>query len=286
MLECVTIDSLLNAARKKLTESGSESAALDASVLLCHVLDRPRSYLMTWPDRAVESELIVQFNNLVKRRENGEPVAYIVGEREFWSLNLKVSSSTLIPRPDTERLVELALERSALIKGDILDLGTGTGAIALALASELPDRNVWGVDLKEEAQRIAQENAERLSIKNAQFLFGSWFEPLDRDAKFALIVSNPPYIDSNDPHLSEGDVRFEPLSALVSEKQGLADIQLIAQKASEHLLEGGWLLFEHGLDQGEQVRKLLEVLGYDQVETFQDYGHRDRVTLGCFNTLE
>ena len=126
MLECVTIESLLNAARKKLTESGSESAALDASVLLCHVLDRPRSYLMTWPDRAVESELIVKFNNLVKRRENGEPVAYIVGEREFWSLNLKVSSSTLIPRPDTERLVELALEKSTWVRY-ILDLGTRLG---------------------------------------------------------------------------------------------------------------------------------------------------------------
>ena len=286
MSECVTIDNLLKDARKTLTESGSESATLDASVLLCHVLERPRSYLMTWPDRTVESEVVNKFNELVKRRESGEPVAYIVGEREFWSLNLKVSSSTLIPRPDTERLVELALEKSTLVKGDILDLGTGTGAIALALASELPDRNVWGVDLKQEAQHIAQENAERLSIKNAQFLFGSWFEPLDHDAKFALIVSNPPYIESDDPHLSEGDVRFEPLSALVSEKQGLADIEVIAKQAPEHLLEGGWLLFEHGLDQGEPVRTLLETLGYDQVETFQDYGHRDRVTVGRFNTLE
>ena len=286
MSECATIDNLLKDACKTLIESGSESASLDASVLLCHVLDKPRSYLMTWPDRVIDPEIINKFNKLVKRRKSGEPVAYIVGEREFWSLNLKVSSSTLIPRPDTERLVELALEKSTLVKGDILDLGTGTGAIALALASELPERNIWGVDLKEEAQHIAQENAERLSIKNAQFLFGSWFEPLDRNAKFALIVSNPPYIERDDPHLSEGDVRFEPLSALVSEKQGLADIEVIAKQAPEYLLEGGWLLFEHGFDQGALVRTLLETLGYDQVETFQDYGHRDRVTVGRFNTLE
>jgi release factor glutamine methyltransferase len=241
---------------------------------------------MTWPERIVEAEKILKFNQLMKRREGGEPIAYIIGEREFWSLNLKVSSSTLIPRSDTERLVELALEKAVLVEGDILDLGTGTGAIALALASELPHRNIWGVDLKEEAQRLAQENAERLSINNARFLSGSWFEPLKHNAKYALIVSNPPYIESDDPHLSEGDVRFEPLSALVSADQGLADIQVIAKKAPKYLIEGGWLLFEHGFSQGEPVRTLLEKLGYDQVETFQDYGHRDRVTVGRFNTLE
>jgi release factor glutamine methyltransferase len=196
---------------------------------------------------------------------------------------LKVSPSTLIPRPDTERLVEIALEKSQQTQGDILDLGTGTGAIALALASELPERYVIGIDLRPEAQALAEENAQRLAITNVTFLQGSWFEPLKLGTKFALIVSNPPYIEENDPHLTQGDVRFEPLSALVAKDKGLADIKHIAKNARHYLQQQGWLLFEHGYDQGAAVRALFESLGYQHVVTEKDYAGNDRVTLGQYS---
>ncbi|ENM5892174.1 peptide chain release factor N(5)-glutamine methyltransferase [Vibrio mimicus] len=280
----VTIEAALKAATEQLQQSGSDSPALDAAVLLCHVLAKPRSYLLTWPDKTLEEPVLVSLNALLARRMAGEPVAYILGEREFWSLPLKVSPSTLIPRPDTERLVELALEKAALIEGELLDLGTGTGAIALALASELPLRRVTGIDLRPEAAELAQENATRLSILNTQFLQGSWFSPLADGTKFALIVSNPPYIEESDPHLNQGDVRFEPKSALVAEENGLADIRYISTHAPRFLLEGGWLLFEHGYDQGEAVRTILRELGYQSVTTKQDYAGNDRVTLGQYQT--
>lgn len=280
----VTIEAALKAATEQLQQSGSDSPALDAAVLLCHVLAKPRSYLLTWPDKTLEEPVLVSLNALLARRMAGEPVAYILGEREFWSLPLKVSPSTLIPRPDTERLVELALEKAALIEGELLDLGTGTGAIALALASELPLRRVTGIDLRPEAAELAQENATRLSILNTQFLQGSWFSPLADGTKFALIVSNPPYIEESDPHLNQGDVRFEPKSALVAEENGLADIRYISTHAPRFLLEGGWLLFEHGYDQGEAVRTILRELGYQSVTTEQDYAGNDRVTLGQYQT--
>lgn len=279
----ISIEANLKSAIAALMKSGSESAALDASVLLCYVLDKPRSYLLTWPEKELTLEQQEQFDAILSRRLNGEPVAYIVGEREFWSLPLEVSTSTLIPRADTERLVELALDKAEQQEGDILDLGTGTGAIALALASELPTRQIIGIDLQPEAQQLATRNGQKLNLTNAQFLQGSWFEPLDPQAEFACIVSNPPYIDKLDPHLSQGDVRFEPLSALVAEQKGLADLAYIAQHAIHFLKKGGWLLMEHGFEQGSEVRDILTQLGYQDVTTEQDYGHNDRVTLGCWN---
>lgn len=282
----LSIEANLQAAIETLIDSGSDSPAIDAAVLMCHVLDKPRSYLLTWPERELESKQQSDFDVLVAKRAQGEPVAYIVGEREFWSLPLEVSTSTLIPRADTERLVELAIDKlTALeggIDGDILDLGTGTGAIALALASEFPQRKIIGVDLQPQAQQLATRNATNLNIQNAQFLQGSWFEPIDSDSQFACIVSNPPYIDKMDPHLAQGDVRFEPLSALVAEEKGLADLRYIAQQARQYLKQGGWLLMEHGFEQGEAVRDILIQYGYSQVSTEQDYGHNDRVTLGCW----
>jgi len=278
-----SVESTLKKAVQQLQESGSDSPSLDAAVLLCHALDKPRSFLLTWPDKILEAEQLSDFQNLLQRRLNGEPIAYITGEREFWSLPLKVSPTTLIPRPDTERLVEVALDKALLNQGDILDLGTGTGAIALALASELPSRNVWGVDLKTDAQQLAQSNATALNLTNTQFLAGSWFEPLPSGIEFALIVSNPPYIEKEDPHLTQGDVRFEPLSALVAEEKGLADIRHIATQARSYLINEGWLMFEHGFEQGEAVRNLLLSLGYDQVETYKDYGDNDRVTIGQYH---
>ena len=277
-----TIEEALKAAMTALQESGSDSPSLDGAVLLCHVLDKPRSYLLTWPDRLLTEEQYQGFQAVLSRRLAGEPVAYITGEREFWSLPLKVSPSTLIPRPDTERLVELALEKAPSTPATILDLGTGTGAIALALASELPEFQVVGIDIRPEAQRLATENAKSLSLRNARFLNGSWFEPVKDGTKFALIVSNPPYIEKDDPHLSQGDVRFEPMSALVADEKGLADIRHIATEARVFIEHEGWLLFEHGYEQGAQVRELMEELGYRNVKTEKDYAGNDRVTLGQY----
>ncbi|BEI23873.1 peptide chain release factor N(5)-glutamine methyltransferase [Vibrio fluvialis] len=279
----LTIEAALKAATLQLTQSGSDSPSLDAAVLLCHALDKPRSYLLTWPDKVLDAPIQAMFDALLQRRITGEPVAYIIGEREFWSLPLKVSPSTLIPRPDTERLVEVALEKAQTLEGDILDLGTGTGAIALALASELPHRRVVGIDLRDEAQQLATDNANRLHITNVTFLQGSWFEPLSRGTKFALIVSNPPYIEENDPHLVQGDVRFEPKTALVAADNGLADIKHISDAGRDYLQNGGWLAFEHGYDQGASVRTIMQALGYQQVVTEQDYAGNDRVTLGQYN---
>ncbi|NOI26089.1 protein-(glutamine-N5) methyltransferase, release factor-specific [Vibrio mediterranei] len=279
----MSIEAVLKRASLILSGSGSESPSLDAAVLLCHVLEKPRSYLLTWPEKALTSNEAEQFEALLNRRIAGEPVAYILGEREFWSLPLNVAPSTLIPRPDTERLVELALDKALVNDGDILDLGTGTGAIALALASELKTRSVMGVDFQTEAVELARSNATKLNITNCQFAQGSWFEPVDLVHKFSVIVSNPPYIDENDPHLSQGDVRFEPSTALVAENNGLADIETITAKAPTHLLEGGWLLFEHGFEQGQAVREILENNGFCHVVTEQDYAGNDRVTLGQWN---
>ncbi|CAK1729017.1 MULTISPECIES: peptide chain release factor N(5)-glutamine methyltransferase [Vibrio] len=284
MQSAYTVESALKAAIVKLQEGDNTSPSIDAAVLLCHALDKPRSYLLTWPEKHLTSEQESEFNALLKRRLTGEPVAYIIGEREFWSLPLKVSPSTLIPRPDTERLVEVALDKTYGKQGAILDLGTGTGAIALALASEMPNRQVTGIDLRPEAQQLATENAKRLNITNATFLHGSWFEPLSSEeaVKFSLIVSNPPYIEKDDPHLSQGDVRFEPITALVAEEKGLADIRYISENARGFLENEGWLAFEHGYDQGLAVREIMQALGYLDVVTEKDYGGNDRVTLGRY----
>ncbi|MCE0494460.1 peptide chain release factor N(5)-glutamine methyltransferase [Vibrio salinus] len=277
-----TIAELLKSATDALTVSGSPSPSVDATALLSHVLQKPRSYFLTWPEKTLTSEQYDAFSKVLERRTHGEPVAYITGEREFWSLNLSVSPSTLIPRPDTERLVEVALEKVNDCDGAVLDLGTGTGAIALALASELPDREVFGVDIREEATVLAQNNAAKLNIRNTTFWQGSWFEPVITGMKFALVISNPPYIDGDDPHLKEGDVRFEPSSALVADEHGLADIRTISGQARDYLEINGWLLFEHGYKQGEQVRAILSLFGYDEIATEQDYSGNDRVTFGRY----
>lgn len=288
MLSTPTIDAALRAATESLADSGSDSPSLDAAVLLCHTLDKSRSYLLTWPDKSLSEQEHITFRSLIERRVKGEPIAYITGVREFWSLPLMVSPSTLIPRPDTERLVELALKKVTNPPSHILDLGTGTGAIALALASECPLHTVWGVDIREEAKLLAEKNAQSLAINNAHFLAGSWFEPIknlsDKTSpsgiKFALIVSNPPYIDQDDPHLAKGDVRFEPKSALVADDKGLADIKMIATGARDYLDANGWLFFEHGYEQGAAVRDILVQLGYSNIETALDYAEHERVTFG------
>ncbi|MCF5898922.1 peptide chain release factor N(5)-glutamine methyltransferase [Aeromonas veronii] len=264
--------------------AGEESPRADADVLLCHLLDCRRSYLMTWPERELDAAQQATLQGWLARRLNGEPIAHLVGEREFWSLPLKVSPATLIPRPDTEVLVEQALTRIPQGPCAVLDLGTGTGAIALALKSERPELDVWAVDRMADAAALARENSAALGLP-IEVRDGSWFEPLgepDRDEtpRFAVIVSNPPYIDGADPHLEQGDVRFEPRSALVADDAGLADIRHIVAHAPAYLLTDGWLLLEHGWDQGEAVRQLLREGGYREVATVRDYGDNDRVTLG------
>jgi len=259
-------------------ETISDSARLDMELLLCAVLDQPRSYLFTWPDRELESAQQVLLEGYLQRRLQGEPIAHIVGHTGFWTLQLAVSDQTLIPRPETELLVELALARLPAQPGRVADLGTGTGAIALALASERPDCQLVGCDRVAEAVALAERNRQQLGLTNVSFVQGSWFEPLQ--GRFDMLVSNPPYIDPDDPHLSQGDVRFEPDSALVADEQGMADIRHIAERAPEFLNPDGWLLFEHGYDQGPASVALLQQLGYCDVETVQDYGARDRVTLG------
>lgn len=261
-----------------------ESPRADADVLLCHLLGCRRSYLMTWPERELDAAQQATLQTWLARRLNGEPIAHLVGEREFWSLPLKVSPATLIPRPDTEVLVEQALTRIPQGPCAVLDLGTGTGAIALALKSERPEIDVWAVDRMADAAALARENSAALGLP-IEVRDGSWFEPLgepDRDntPRFAVIVSNPPYIDGADPHLEQGDVRFEPRSALVADDAGLADIRHIVAHAPAYLLADGWLLLEHGWDQGEAVRQLLRDGGYREVATVRDYGDNDRVTLG------
>ncbi|MFQ1653966.1 peptide chain release factor N(5)-glutamine methyltransferase [Aeromonas veronii] len=261
-----------------------ESPRADADVLLCHLLDCRRSYLMTWPERELDAAQQATLQTWLARRLNGEPIAHLVGEREFWSLPLKVSPATLIPRPDTEVLVEQALAKIPQGPCAVLDLGTGTGAIALALKSERPEVDVWAVDRMADAAALARENSAALGLP-IEVRDGSWFEPLgepDRDntPRFAVIVSNPPYIDGADPHLEQGDVRFEPRSALVSDDAGLADIRHIVAHAPAYLLTDGWLLLEHGWDQGKAVRQLLRDGGYREVATVRDYGDNDRVTLG------
>ncbi|WP_239952344.1 peptide chain release factor N(5)-glutamine methyltransferase [Pantoea sp. Z09] len=258
---------------------GGDSPKRDAQILLGFVTGKSRSWLMAFDETALLPEQLTRLDALLARRVRGEPVAHLIGEREFWSLPLRVSDATLIPRPDTEVLVEQALARLPAAPARILDLGTGTGAIALALASERPDCAVLGVDRIEAAVALAQSNAERLAIPNAAFALSHWFDALPA-GRFDLIVSNPPYIDAADAHLSQGDVRFEPRSALVADDAGLADLRLLVAQAPQWLAPGGWLLLEHGWQQDAAVRALMQQHDFLQVATVQDYGGNPRVTLG------
>ncbi len=237
-----------------------------------------RTSLRAWPERWLTDAQQETFENLLTRRVSGEPIAHILEQQAFWSLSLKVSNATLIPRPDTECLVETALELALPSDARVLDLGTGTGAIALALCSERPRWHVTATDVVSEAVALARFNAEQFGM-TVGVVQSDWFSAL-RPERFNLIVSNPPYIVSDDHHLSEGDVRFEPRSALTAGKDGLDDLRLIISQAPEWLAPGGWLLVEHGYDQAGAVQQLFAAAGFEAVMTRKDYGQQDRLTIG------
>lgn len=281
MTELLTIASCIQRASQLATVS--DSPRLDVEVLLAHILQKNRTFLFSWSEKELTPQQAEKFTLMFQRRLAGEPVAHIIGQREFWSLSLFVDNTTLIPRPDTELLVETVLN---LYSNDaektsrkILDLGTGTGAIALALASE---KKVWqctGVDKEPAAVSLADKNRQHLKLENVFFKQSDWFSAVNETA-FDVIVSNPPYIDPTNPHLQQGDVRFEPLSALIADNNGLADIEIITAQASNYLLPDGWLIIEHGYDQGTVVQLIFKQHDFLNIKTLQDFGGNERVTLG------
>ena len=278
--ETRTIAQLLTHATQQLDTT---SARLDAEVLLAHALDKSRSHLHAWPDRVPAPDQQTRFAALLKRRISGEPVAYLTGQREFWSLALMVTRDTLIPRPETETLVAQALSvfaRDSRI--DIADLGTGSGAIALAIASERPRARILATDHSESALAIARANARQLGIGNVEFVTGDWCDALG-ERQFDLLLSNPPYIAAQDRHLAEGDVRFEPRIALAAGSDGMSALSTIASCARQHLRTGGWLMLEHGYDQQTAVMRLLQSLGYRDVADYPDDAGLSRVVCGTWH---
>ena len=262
-------------------EPYSESARLDTEILLSHAINKPRSYLYAHPETPLDTEQLVLFERYVARRSLGMPIAYITGTREFWSLPLIVNEETLIPRPETERLVDITL---MLLNNNpyarVLDLGTGSGAIALALAKEQPSWQILACDYNPNALTVAEKNAHNLKLSNIRFLQSDWFDNIPLDQPFDAIVSNPPYIAANDPHLHSGDVRFEPVLALVSGPQGLTAAEHIIQESLKHLKPGGFLLMEHGFDQKDSLLTMLTDRGYVDVTAWKDFQGNDRVCAG------
>jgi release factor glutamine methyltransferase len=255
-----------------------DSPEIDSRVLLCYMLDCQASYLHAWSDKVLTDEQQSQWIELIQQRKQGYPVAYLMGKRGFWTLDLKVTVDTLIPRPDTELLVSLALEKLKPAMC-VADLGTGSGAIALSLASEQPEAHIIAMDFSMAALLVAKENALNHQLSNVSFWRGSWLAAI-ADKSFHMVVSNPPYIEASDIHLSQGDVRFEPLSALASGIDGLDDIRLIVKQAQRCLKTGGWLMVEHGYDQAVKVEQLFRAAGFSEVSSRKDFGGNDRVTMG------
>ena len=268
-----------------LLEISSDSASLDAEILLCQILKKERSFLRAWPDIELQSKQTNQFWSLIKQRQQGTPIAYITGNKEFWSRDFHVNPDVLIPRPDTELIIELSLKLILDNKPiKIIDLGTGSGIIAITLAAERLQADISATDLCLAALSIAKLNARKHDINNIKFYQSNWFANVP-PIKFNLIITNPPYIAEDDVHLTQGDIRFEPRSALCSGKQGLNDIIIIADTARNFLEPGGHLLIEHGYDQQNSVQSILKDYHYDFVQTATDLSGQPRVTYGQWNKL-
>jgi release factor glutamine methyltransferase len=276
-----TIQQALQQAARSLEALPHSTPELEAAVLLCHLLGRPRSHLYAWPEQTLDKTQWQAYQALIQRRLQGEPIAHITGIREFWSLALKITPATLIPRPDSELLVERGLHHlQGADSARLADLGTGSGAIALAIASERPDCRVDATDRSPEALAIAQQNAQRLGIQNIRFHQGDWFQALPADSRYELILSNPPYIPQQDAHLAQGDLPREPRSALVAGPDGLNDIRILCAEAGRYLKRRGWLLLEHGFDQARQVRELLSLQGFLEVKSHRDLAGLERISEG------
>lgn len=260
----------------------SECARREAEILLGHCLNKPRAWLYTWPEQEVVPERVRDYEQLLSRRREGEPVAYLTGLREFWSLQLAVTEATLIPRPETETLVAWALELALPDDAAVVDLGTGTGAIALSVASERPAWQVTAVDSSAAALEVARGNAAAAQLQQVSFVQSNWYQAL-AGARYNLLLANPPYVDGDDPHLQRGDLRFEPRAALVAPDNGLADLAQLVSGAPEHLLAGGWLLLEHGFAQGAAVRAMLHNAGFSALSTRPDMAGQERITGACWH---
>jgi len=279
--QTTTIALALELAIERLAHIPDTIPRLEAEVLLSSLLDKPRTYLVAWPEMQLSPEQADSFNSMIKRRTKHEPIAYITGCREFWSLNLEVTPDTLIPRPETETLVELALEH--IPQRDpmkIADLGTGSGAIAAAIASERPMCTILATDFSPNTLRVAERNFHRLGFKNIHTSMGEWCSALPPGEQFDIIVSNPPYVAEGDGHLAHDGLPWEPQRALRAGDDGLDELSQIIAGTPEHIASGGWLLLEHGFDQGDRVRSLLEQAGYSAIHTSQDLSGHDRVSIG------
>lgn len=272
-----TIQIFLDTATNRLATI-SESPRLDTEVLLAFVLGKNRSYLRAWNDKKLDSSIITEIESLISKRLKGIPVAYLTGTREFWSRNFFVSPDVLIPRPDTETLIEYCLNQIPKNASfNILDLGTGSGIIAITLANERPNAKVIAIDASLPALEIAKKNASFHDCSNVEFILSDWFSAVP-DIKFDLIVSNPPYIAADDEHLKKGDVRFEPQTALIAAENGLLDIRIITEHAKKFLKLGGELVFEHGYNQAEAVQNIMR--NYGNVKTYKDLAGQSRITSG------
>jgi len=276
-----SIQSALQQAYTQLKDV-SESAWLDAEVLLCHCLNKPRSYLKAWPETMLDSDINTHYQNLIAQRLQHKPIAYLTGTREFWSRPFKVTEDVLIPRPDTELLIEISLPLIPQKDCRILDLGTGSGIIAITLGLERPQATLIATDKSEAALQVAKENADHLGANNIQFRVSDWFSQLTTET-FDFILSNPPYINMRDKHLLQGDVQHEPKTALVAAQQGLADILAIVQQAPQHLNPGGHLLIEHGYDQQAAVQHIFSQAGFSTIQTHIDLAGNPRITSGLWN---
>lgn len=273
----MTWDQWLHWAHLKLKKSISPKR--DAEIILSQITKKSRTQLLAFGESLLKYETIIQLRSLIYRRSKGEPIAYLVGSKEFWSLNLKVAPGTFIPRPDTECLVRHVFDLLQVSHLNVLDLGTGVGTIALALASERPNWKITGVDCQKQALFLAHSNKLLLDFKNVKFIYGNWFKYLI-GKKFNLIVSNPPYIDKNDPCLQSIDMIFEPQNTLVSQQKGLKDLTVICKYSTQHLRQNGWLVLEHGWNQGNYIRALFLKYGFTHIHTIRDYHHYERVTYG------